>query len=590
MNGFVASITRISTGQIAFEGGIDGGRIPLLLSPSNPQGLKPNQLSWLVNGTVRGGGISPRAGWYPIVSGWSEDGGLFQGSAIYVPDYGFPYIMFCVSGHIYRCRVDTDNSIEDLTVPGQEMNPVTPKVWFCQGEQFMIIQDGQQLPHIWDGTAMYTTATFPGAGPAMLQVGTAMDYYMGRLWVASGRKYYAGDIVLGTSGTALYQQRDAILHNVENTYLNGGGSFIVPTFAGDIRAMAHTSNLDTALGEGQLFVFTRNTIYSVNVTPDRTTWAALSEPLQRVAQQVYGAVSDRAIVKKNGDLFYQSYDGVRSLMLAIRYFHQWGQTAISSNENRLLKFNDRALLRFASGIEFDNRLLQTALPVQTPVGVGHQAIMPLDFDLLDTIDEKIPPVWEGHLEGLDHLQLIEGDWGGLQRAFSFVHSRVTGKIELWEFSQERRFESNDKRNTMVIEFPGYHFDDPMQLKQLDNAELWLDELNGTVDFELFYRPNQYPCWIPWYAWSECSARSTCEDVENPVCYPESRTYCDQDRITIVLPKAPAEVCDTGNGRPTDLGYSFQIKLKIKGWARVRGLLLWAWPREREPYSNIRNTT
>jgi len=590
----VPSLTRAVTGQIAFEGGVDGGRIPMLVSPANPTGLKFNQLSWLVNGTVRGGGILPRTGWFSLAGDFAGDDTIYQGGIVYQPDYGHPYIIFAAGGKVFRCNVQTDNSIQDIT-NGCVLSATATKFWFCQGEQFLIIQDGINEPLVWEDSILRKISDMPGAGPpaTMLQIGEAMGYYRGRLWVAQGREYLAGDIVMGASGTALYGKRDAILHATENTYLAGGGKFIVPTVSGNIRAMSETANLDTALGEGQLFIFTRNTIYAVDVPSKRTDWVALSEPIQRVAQLRYGAVSDRSIVKVNGDLFYQSYDGVRSLFTAVRQFqNQWGQTALSRSENRILQFNDRAFASFSSGIEFDNRLLETALPIQTPVGVASQAILPLDFDLITSLSEKLPPVWEGHWEGLDVLQLLEGDWGGLQRAFAFIHSRVSHRIELWELSQARKFEADDVRNTMVIEFPAYHYDDPMQLRELDNAELWIDRMNGTVDFRLFYRQDQNPCWIEWHAWSECSARNTCEDVVNPICYPEQgyRSHCDEYRITINIPRAPAaNDCDLGNGRPSNFGFTFQPKLEVHGWCRVRGLFLWSIKHDRPAYENLRNT-
>lgn len=591
----MVSLTRIPTGQIAFEGGVDGGRIPLMATESNPTGLKFNELSWLVNGTVRGGGISQRSGWFPLVEGFTGDSGLFQGAFVYQPDSAYAYIVFVAGGNVYRARVDTDNSIEDIT-NGCVLSATASKVWFCQAEQFLIIQDGINEPLVWEGGTLRKITDMPGAGPAaeMLPVGQAMDYYMGRIWLATGtfREFIAGDIVKGASGSNLYGYRDAVLHATENLYITGGGKFTVPTQAGNIRALFDTANLDTALGEGQLFVATRNTIYSINVTPSRADWAQLSEPLQRVAQQIYGVVADRSVVKINGDVFYQAYDGIRSLMVATRNWYQWGQAALSHNVNRILQFNNRALISYASGVEFDNRLLQTALPILTPVGVAHQAIIPLDFDLITSLDEKLPPVWEGHWEGLDHLQLLTGEWGGLQRCFSFVHSRLSGRIELWEISQSRRFEGDDKRNTTVIEFPAYFFSSPNDLHELDNGELWIDKLWGTVDFTLYYRQDQNPCWIKWYAWSECSARNTCEDVTNPVCYPEQGfgDYCEQYRLSIVLPKAPSDVCDIGNGRPPTWGFSFQVKLEYKGSCRVRGLKLWGTPRNIETYRNIRNTT
>lgn len=593
---------RIVDGSLSFEGGIDSGRTPTIASESYPNGLKRNQLAWATNATMRGGGIRQRTGWKPLVQGQSWSG-LYQGGYLYEPETELPYLVLDIGGRTYQVRVDTDNSVVDITA-GSGPNPATePKHWLAQGEQFLVIQDGVSEPLVWDGAVLRRISAVGGAHPK-LPIGTAMDYYMGRMWVASagigasggGRAYLAGDIVgtnntAGSTGTAPYQYRDAILNVVENSYLNGGGVFVVPTNAGNIRAMAHTANLDSALGEGQLLVFTRKSIYSVNVTPDRTQWQALTEPLQRVAQINFGTTSDRSVVSVNGDLFMQSSPNgdIRSYIVGLRYFQQWGNLPISRNMNRVLQFNDRELLRYGSGIEFDNRLLQTVLPYQTPVGVAHKGIMALDFDLISSFEEKLPPAWEGIGEGLPCLQQFSGDFGGLPRAFNVAYSQVTGEIEVWEMTTQDRFDSQvgvgGNRVTWYFESPSYTWGNPFALKQLDSLELWIDKVLGTVEFEAYYKPDSWPCWIPWHAWTECAAKSCAEDEEATECSYPTQQFCESFVATRTLAKPP-KVCIKSSDRPSDRGYQFQVRLIIKGWCRVRGLLLHALPLDKKPYENI----
>lgn len=262
-----------------------------------------------------------------------------------------------------------------------------------------------------------------------------MAYYNGRVSVASGgRQYMFGDIVNGppTNNTS------NILHASENT-IAGQGTLIVPTNAGNIRAFGVTANINQPVSTGTLFVGTRKSIYAFNGGTDRAKWATMDAPLQTVAQFGNGFVNDRSVVTYNGDLFYATLEpGVRSLIMAVREQQQWGNTPISRNENRVQAITDRALLRFASGIEFNNRLLETTLPFQTDVGVAHRGIMPLDFDLISSLEDKmsnqIYPAWEGMIEGLDFMQLLQGDFGGLQRAFAIVRSRVSMLVEVWEMT------------------------------------------------------------------------------------------------------------------------------------------------------------
>lgn len=603
---------RIVDGQMDWSGGIDSGRVPTMASEGFQTGLKRNQLAWVTNATVRGGGVNQRTGWRPLVRNATWPG-IFQGAYMYEPSFANPYIVVAIGGRIYLIHVDSDNSVVNLSdafpltwLPGQSgvsMPVDREQYFFTQAEQFLVIQAGDltTLPLFWDGSILRRSNGIIGIGavpgpPANLSpsqlneipAGGPMDYYMGRLWYSNGRQYTAGDIVGSqASGSAAYNFRDSVLKVTENPISLSGDGFIVPTSAGNIRALRNSALLDTALGEGQLYVFTRRQIYATSVPATRTEWANTKEPLQRVAQIDFGAVSDRCVVPVNGDLFYQSIDGIRSLTLAIRYFQQWGNVPISRPEQRVLRFNDRALLRFASGMNFDNRLWQTCVPFQTAKGVAHQGVSILDFDILGSFGDKFPPAWEGIYEGLNFLQLLDGDFGGLERGFSFVVSKVTGNIDLWETTTQDRWDSqvlnNGDRVTWYLETPAYTWNDPFLLKRLDGLELWFDKMLGTVNFMVEYRPDSQQCWIPWHAWKQCVAKDCNEDPEAITCpaYPV-QPYCEGYRATVKLPKPPIQ-CEFNNARPTTEGYQFQIRLTIKGWCRVRGIRIFAIPLADQPY-------
>jgi len=521
---------------------------------------------------------------------------------MYEPPFANPYIICAIGGRIYQIRVDTDNSVVDLTAafPSTIMPANQPQFFFEQAEQFLIIQAGDLVtrPLFWDGNILRRSNGYIGVGavpPAAVlnEIPPAgpMDYYMGRLWYAFGRQYVAGDIVGSqASGTPAYNFRDSVLKVTENPISLSGDGFIVPTLAGNIRALEHSALLDTTLGQGQLYVFTRRQIYATSVPATRADWATTREPLQRVAQIDFGSVGDRCVVPVNGDLFYQAMDGIRSLTLAVRYFQQWGNVPISRPEQRVLRFNDRELLRFASGINFDNRLWQTCVPFQTAKGVAHKAATILDFDLLGSFGDKLPPAWEGIYESLNILQLLEGDFGGLQRGFTFNVSSITGNIDLWELTTQDRWDSqvqNDgDRVTWYVETPSYTWGDPFMLKQLDGLELWFDKMLGTVNFMVEYRPDSSQCWIVWHAWKQCVAKDCNEDPEAVTCpaYPV-QPYCEGYRATVRLPRPPTQ-CEFNNARPTTQGYQFQVRLTIKGWCRLRGLRVFAFPLADAPYTNL----
>jgi len=574
-----------------------------------PYGLKPNQLAWGGNTTMRGGGVRSRTGFKPLVQGakWS---GLYQGGYRYEPDFAFPYLILQIGGRIYQVRVDTDNSVHDLSSQGPGLTqPVNiDQAFMRQGEIFLVMQSGDIFtnpnptkPLFWDGTTLTRSRGFIGVANPQNQIPPAgpMDYYQDRLWYAIGRKYIAGDIVGGPSGSAPFQKRDSILNVTENPVANAGDFFTVPTNAGNIRALWHSAELDTALGQGQLLSGTSRSIYRLNVPVTRNDWTATTvnnTPFQTVVQIRYGPVGDRSVVEVNGDTFYQTSEpAIRSLIYAVRYFKQWGNNPISRNENRVLAFNDRSLLRFSSGIEFDNRLLMTALPYQTPLGVAHRGLLPLDFDLLSEIVESEQPAWEGMLEGIPILQLFEGDFGGLQRAFAVVVSDLSDLIEVWEITNSDRFDKmgmnpaqpNDgNRINWFIETPSYTWGDPFKLKELETMELWFDKIFGTVDIRVQYRPDQWPCWIDWHEFTECTAKSCEEDLDSVSCpaYP-GQPFCEDFRATKTLPK-PKPLCIKSSKRPSTQFYQCQFRINVRGWMRLRGLLAYALPREQPPFQGL----
>jgi len=425
-----------------------------------------------------------------------------------------------------------------------------------------------------------------------------MDYYMGRLWYAQGTTYGAGDIVGGNSGTLAYNFKDALLNVTENPLVVGGDNFNIPAQSGNIRALKHNANQDSALGQGLLFIFTRRAVFSLKVPVSRKDWIAAGNeavgaqtdmPLQSVIQLVNGAVSDRSVVAVNGDLYYQSLEpGIRSLMSSIRYFNQPGNRALSANEQRILQFCDRGLLRFVSGIEFDNRLLISSLPKRLTYGIVSQAIIPMDFVPVSSFGADSSPIWEGMYEGLDVLQLFTANFSGVQRAFALAVSRLDGSFNIWELDPTGGLRNDlnaegENRITMTIEFPAFTWANEFLLKRIVSNEIWIDRLYGTVDFTLEFRPDGDPCWHFWTRWQMCSARNCTESVYSPCDYPVT-AFGESYRATWTTPKPPAG-CQSVMGRPADILYQCQTRLTVKGFCRIRGSLLKAYPVERKLWSN-----
>lgn len=578
---------RVADGQLDFVSGVDSSRPTTIQSENMPNGLSRSSLSWANNCTMRGGGITQRTGFRRVCK-IHDSTGLYNGGFMYEQTTGFPYLIVAISGRFHRIRVDTDNSID--VIPSPAFPATEPFYHFVQGEEFMVVQAGDYttLPLFFDGVTMRQSnglavvpRELPAAGP--------MVYYQGRIWYAYFRQYTAGDIVRGPSGTAPYNLRDSILKVTENPLAIGGDGFAVPSQAGNIRALQYTANLDKTLGEGTLYIFTRQQVYANDIPITRSDWTAATDntpPFQRVVQRKNGGVSDRSIVASNGDLFYQSLEpGIRSLFVSLRNFDQWGNAQISNNIQRALAFNDRALMRFGSGIEFGSRMYQAILPEQRAQGVVSRGIATLDFDPITTLGEKKPPAWEGLYEGMDVLQLFSGDFGGRERAFAVIVSKDDDGIELWEITNDLRFDNVDTRVNWYVEFPAYTWGREFDLKRLDGGEMWIDKLFGTVDMKIYYRVDANPCWLLWHAVKFCTARSTCETVDDPICYP-TEVLRESGKFPVTFPVPPLAPCDDINARPMNIGHQFQVKVMISGWCRIRGLIVYCVPVLKQPFGGL----
>lgn len=596
---------RITDGQLDWIAGVNSDVVRTMRSGLVPNGLKRNQLAWSINATVRGGGISQRNGWQPRVQGALWGTGLFQGAFCYQPDFNDAQIMLAIGGRLWRVRVDTGYTLTDLSTQyGLTMPSDQPQSFFAQAEMFLVWQSGDLItnPIFYDfgiesvrPETMRRSVGFAGVNDPTNEIPPAgpSDYSNQRLWYSIGRSYIAGDIVSNqTSGTAPYDFRDSVIHVTENPIATAGDAFVVPTNAGNIRALKHTSNLDSTLGDGPLFVFTPRAIYACIAPITRNQWTAATfdnMPLQKIVLTKGGTFAERSVVPVNGDLYFQAPPNgdIVSLTVALRYFQSWGNTPISSNENRVLAFNDRSLLHLASGVEFDNRLLQTALPVITPVGAGFRAIIPLDFNLISTLEEKLPPAWEGAWDGLTILQLLETYIGGIDRCFAVVWSEPNQAIELWEITNDQRFENGEQRVQWSVETPAYTWESPTKLKRLESLELWFDKILGSVDVKVSYRPDSWPCFIEYRRFKICAARDCREDLDAPCSgdgYPKTQ-FCEGDRTMVTLPKPPTQ-CIPNNKRPSDTFYQCQFKIEMRGWTRIRGILAHAVPVSKRPWENL----
>jgi hypothetical protein len=312
-------------------------------------------------------------------------------------------------------------------------------------------------------------------------------------------------------------------------------------------------------------IFTPNDVFYLNVPFDRTEWKnQTGMPLQRIAVMKYGTLSPDSVVPVNSDLFYRSKDGLRSIRFAVRDFSQWANTPLSTELDRVMDLDDRELLVDSSGALLNNRLLFTVSPAFDKLhGTWHRGLGVLDFSRLNSIGATEPPVYDGIWTGQRILQILNIEVNDVDRCFAYILN-PNDQIELWELCLNLLFDDADQKNRITWEFEtgSKNFGTPNEEKRLTTGELWYDCLGGDVEFTVWYRPDQYPGWIPWHTWTESAPYG----LDLPPITLEFPML--QYRPRVGLPQ-PLDTVDETVGRPFRHGFEFAFRFQVKGPARIK---------------------
>jgi hypothetical protein len=563
-------------GFAALAGGIDSGRSPALLPAT--------QLAYAVNATMRDGFITCRPGWRKRTLMFTDQNGTvdtttrdrfqtdgrFQGAIGYLADNGTTSLVASIGGRIFQTNTST-YSTQDLTAQaGFTMRSDAPLAWLEQAENYVIIQNGDERPAIFDGASVRLSNTKALGLGDEVPPGEAMAYVKGRLWVTlpGGRSFIAGDLAYSVTNT-----RADVLAFTENEFLNGGGEFVVPASAGRIRAMRGVALQDSTTGQGPLQVLTTRGAFSVDAPFNREEWAATTSPIQTVSLLSAGAVSHTATVNVNGDIWFRAPDGIRSYVIAHRDHGTWVNTPLSREVSRSLSSDGAALLRHGSAALYDNRLICTCAPYTAMNdegdvrGIAHRGLVVLDFAPVSSMFNRSQPAWEGLWTGLRVLQLVVTQ-GDPDRLFAYTLNDDTSTIELWELDKEARFDvetpGTDTRISWSFETPEYGFDTGgWNLRSLGYGDVWFREIAGTLDVTVKYRPDAEPLWQSWGATQICAAYRDCDMTacDTPT------TYLPQYRARVRLPM-PTDDVDSVTGKPYRHGYRFASRVEVTGYAQI----------------------
>lgn len=547
--------------------GVNSGMAPVTLGR--------DELAWAVNATFRNGFATSRPGiqrrllsFLTLAERNHFQDNIFEGAIFFQRTN---QLVAMIGGRLFSIDART---YQVLDVSTSDLNPTNRyRGWLCEAESYIIAQDGQSAPWIYDGATTRRSDTFGIYGKREVPVGTAMCYGNGRLTVAlpSGQQFVVGDLVSEDPAT--------VIQFTENDIINEGGFFSIPINSGPITAIRPIAQIDTSTGQGPIQILTTGAVFSLNAPTDRTQWKNATFPIQTTSLVQSGALSDRATVNVNGDIWSRAFDGIRSFIVARREFsYQWVNAPMSQELTRITSRDDVNQLSFGSAAVFDNRLLMTVQPYKVwGHGVCHRALAVIDFAPIAYLSDKTPPAWEGIWTGLNVLQIVPANYQGIERCFVFALSS-SNTIQLWELTKNAIADNNGTSDVPIewsIETGAYTFPRapgtesvPAQEQvSLDGGRVFVDEIQGTVSFSAFYHMDQDPCWRDWWNWSVCGQVTTCGTPGSTACTTVPTLY-QQYRKPFFLP-TPLESKDLVTNRNLNWGRECQGRLVVTGKCRLK---------------------
>lgn len=418
--------------------------------------------------------------------------GKYQGGYVYRYS-DKDYIVFGVFGRIYMLDTE-DMTVKDIT-PSTKLSSVVDRLFFCQANEYLIIQDGFNRPIIVKGVT--TRLSTCGSDPTLpeVPVGTMMVFGQGRLFVTvfDGKYFMAGDIYLPW-------QPECVLQFTETQYLNGGGAFGLPAWMGSITGLMFQPNVVSGTGLGALMVFAEKGVCSFEVQLPRATWN--STDIARVLYQDGGGAGPASLVSVGNDIFYLGTDGLRSIKITAGESQGGGSTLqslpLSRKVQSLMDDETPWACQYASGVVHDNRLYFTSIArqrkVNNPLGLVSDDY---HFDALLTIDLRglagAPLMYEGVTTGFHFLQVFDAVRFG-RKQLLFLGVDKTNAIGFYT-REESALDNRVSRPECRVYTAALDFATPTPVqKKFVYADVWISELQGVVDMDVYYRPEGYPLW------------------------------------------------------------------------------------------------
>ena len=516
---------RIFDGWLSLEGGVDAGRAP--------DTLAPNQAESAINMSFRGGSATTRPGFRKLVESFpilanqaycfnqnhSEDAGDFitgeykpsdmevgdpvpawftnensayvykhgkmQCAIAYSPHNGEDCIMALIGGRLFKIVPGVSTArVSEVVIKDNDKDlrnmKDRPIAYMVQADKWLIAQDGISSAIIYDSTTARRARTDTIPDETEVPCGTIMAYGMGRLIVIVNERDVAfGDL---NGSHDLPDPADSIILFTERNFLAEGFDAAIPFQQGIATGAMFFPQLDTSTGNGQLMVFAERGATSFFLSLPRELWK--TSQFQILSLLTTGLRGHRSISVVNEDLWFRSDDGMRSYRQARSEPGGWSHIPLSTNVRQYLENDSNWLLKYASAIYFDNRIIATTSPMWYQGRPIHWGMVAVDFDILSSFGATEKPAWEGQWTLSSFIfptQLLTGTFSGVTRAFVFAVDN-NNQNQLFELSAKDKDDWDGQRINWELTSRALDFQKlsqestPFTENELYDGDIWLRDI------------------------------------------------------------------------------------------------------------------
>ena len=467
-------VTRTFKDVIGLTGGVN--------SYVDPQFISETEIRWAENAVNRGGVWQTRPGFDSIVSlAFNSASGDFyqwwidnnqptvypQFFTIFQPTNGSPQFIFGVSGAVFYCRINPDNTIDTprlITSINFDANAAqicavsTVQTADLQNGAYvvtaptnlLIMQDGVSRAAYWDGDSgghlnpakKWTTDSIGSTvyvdGYNQTRMGKWMAWSSNRLWIANGNQVFASDL-----GDPLHFTEETVLVNIP--------SF---TFPHEVTGLIDRGT--SGIQQNLLFVGTTEGIYTIHSgIQNRGYWVSSEDFVRKVFAGV-SCSSHKSMITHMGLLYWYTDSGVVAFDSLGTVISTQSLPPIDSEMaySKLQMGNDKSTICAGS---FDNYVwwsVPVAVKPENPeykathggrIYNGHtqvldRIVMPIEFNL-SAGSSFAGTAWQGVWTGLRPVEWATAKIGGRTRTFC-LSMDYDGIVRIWEGFNGNRADNN----------------------------------------------------------------------------------------------------------------------------------------------------